>query len=218
MGGAESDDDTETEAERLARIQWLYTLAVKRHGPQAKGVGWRDRRGQLLRFAQLVRVMEGEPAGAAVTVNDLGCGYGALFPFLLRLPHLRIAAYTGYDMTAAMVAAARAAVPDHRAAFIESDHATREADYGFASGTFNVLAGGDALEWTAAVIAHLRAFAAMNRRGMAFNMLSPDHPRPDRLMFYTRPEPFQAALEADGRDTTLLTGYLPGDWTLLVRW
>lgn len=209
----EPDDDG-----RIARIRWLYTLAVRRHGARAKGVGWRDGRSQLIRFAQLVRVMEGEPAGAAVTVNDLGCGYGALFPFLLRLPHLRLAGYVGYDMTPAMVACARRAVPDHRASFVCADRATEVADYGFASGTFNVLAGADPEAWRAEVIAHLIAFAAMNRRGIAFNMLGPDHPHPDRLMFYTAPAPFRAALEAAGLETDLLEGYLPGDWTMLVRY
>lgn len=204
--------------ERTQHIQWLYTLALKRHGTRAKGVGWRDRRSQLVRFAQVVRVMEGEPAGATVTVNDLGCGYGALFPFLLRLPDVRVGHYFGYDMTAGMVARAREAVPDHRATFIHADHATQVADYGIASGTFNVLAGGDPDAWRDEVIDRLRAFAAMNRRGFAFNMLSPDHPRRDSLMFYTPPDPFRDALEAAGMETTTLTGYMPGDWTMLVRY
>lgn len=205
-------------SERVARVQWLYTLAVRRHGARAKGVGWRDRDGQLLRFAQLVRVMEGEPAGAAVSVNDLGCGYGALFPFLLRAGGVSVARYTGYDMTRAMIAEAEARIRDHRARFVLADRATEVADYGFVSGTFNVLAAASAEAWRAEVIAALKAFAAMNRRGIAFNMLGPDHPRRDKLMFYTAPEPFRDAFEVDGRETTLIQGYMPGDWTLLVRY
>ncbi|MCA1974797.1 MAG: class I SAM-dependent methyltransferase [Caenispirillum sp.] len=212
MSDEQEGDDRDT------RIRWLYTLAVRRHGTRAKGVGWRDGRGQLLRFAQLVRVMEGEPRGAAVTVNDLGCGYGALFPFLLRLPDVQVARYVGYDMTPAMVARAREAIRDHRAAFLLADEATEDADYGFASGTFNVLAGADPDAWRAEVIERLTAFAARCRRGFAFNMLGTDHPRPDRLMFYTTPAAFRDAFEAAGMETTVLTGYLPGDWTMLVRY
>lgn len=208
----------EAEEDRIARIQWLYTLAVKRHGCRAKGVGWRDRTGQLLRFAQLVRLMEGEPHGAPVTVNDLGCGYGALFPFLLTQRAVTVAGYVGYDMTRAMVAQARSAIRDRRARFLLSDRATVEADYGFASGTFNVLAGGDEDFWRGDVIAQLRAFARMNRKGFAFNMLGLDHPRRDQLMFYTAPDAFRDAFEADGMETTLLDGYMPGDWTMLVRY
>lgn len=208
----------ESEADRIARIQWLYTLAVRRHGPRAKGVGWRDARGQVLRFAQLVRVMQGEPAGAPVTVNDLGCGYGALFPFLLRTGGVTVTRYTGYDITRAMIGQARRSIRDHRARFLLSDHATEEADYGFASGTFNVLAGGEPDTWRAEVIAILRRFASMNRRGFAFNMLGLDHPRRDQLMFYTTPDAFIAAFEKDGMETQLVDGYMEGDWTLLVRY
>ncbi|EKV32881.1 SAM (and some other nucleotide) binding protein [Caenispirillum salinarum AK4] len=208
----------ETGEDRIARIQWLYTLAVKRHGCAPKGVGWRDRAGQLLRFAQLVRLMEGEPHGASVTVNDLGCGYGALFPFLLTQKAVRVRGYVGYDMTRAMVAQARSAIRDHRARFLLSDRATVMADYGFASGTFNVLAGGDADAWRAEVIAQLKAFAAMNRKGFAFNMLGLDHPRRDQLMFYTAPDAFRDAFEAAGMEATVLDGYMPGDWTMLVRY
>jgi SAM-dependent methyltransferase len=212
------EENGEAEANRTARIQWLYTLALKRHGCRPKGVGWSDRAGQLLRFAQLVRVMEGEPHGAPVTVNDLGCGYGALFPFLLTQRAVRVGGYVGYDMTRAMVLQAREAVRDHRARFLLDDKATVPADYGFASGTFNVLAGGEESAWREEIITRLIDFAAMNRKGFAFNMLGLDHPRRDDLMFYTAPDAFHEAFEARGMDTTLLTGYMPGDWTMLVRY
>lgn len=121
-------------------------------------------------------------------------------------------------MTPAMVAQARRAIRDHRARFLLSDKATGMADYGFVSGTFNVLAGEDEDIWRDEVIARLRDFAAMNRKGFAFNMLGLDHPRRDRLMFYTAPDAFTEAFEADGMETTLLKGYMPGDWTMLVRY
>src|SRR5689334_9894310 len=76
-------------------------LAV--HGSTPGGVGWNGVTAQELRFEQLARLLRGD---AEFSINDLGCGYGALYDYLGR-KHKSFS-YRGYDVSAAMVAAASA--------------------------------------------------------------------------------------------------------------
>ncbi len=54
--------------------------------PAPPGVLCRNEDGQRLRFEILVRVVEDEGKAGGVTINDLGCGYAAIFDFLAPLP------------------------------------------------------------------------------------------------------------------------------------
>ena len=66
----------------LFQADRLYTQRFKLYGPTASGVHWRSETEQRKRF-QILTSMIAEPAGnSALTVADLGCGYGALYPYL----------------------------------------------------------------------------------------------------------------------------------------
>ena len=69
MSGSEQTD--------LSGIERLYETSLDEHGADSPGVGWRDTDSHVLRFAKLVTVLEG--AGSELTINDLGCGYGAFY-------------------------------------------------------------------------------------------------------------------------------------------
>ena len=63
-----------------AGIADYYAGRVGRFGPTPFGADWDSEPGQNLRFVQLLRLCEGAPPGWSL--NDLGCGYGALWAFL----------------------------------------------------------------------------------------------------------------------------------------
>ena len=80
------------------------------------------------------------------TLNDLGCGYGALLDYL-RGKHSAFS-YLGIDVSHEMIRSAEqrhASVPEAR--FITSAEPDRLADYGVASGIFNVRLGRTDDEW-----------------------------------------------------------------------
>ena len=61
--------------EILSEIDQYYTEKIMEFGEQPKGVDWNDSSSQNLRFEQLLAIVAGE---SDFSINDLGCGYGAL--------------------------------------------------------------------------------------------------------------------------------------------
>ena len=87
-----------------SRVRAYYSEAVEQHGPFPLGVDWPNAASQYLRFLQLLTICDFEQA---FSLNDFGCGYGALLEYL-RLRHRRARiAYRGIDVSPLMIAAAR---------------------------------------------------------------------------------------------------------------
>jgi len=90
-------------SEALSGIEELYTRNLKTHGLASKSVGWKDETEQRLRFEKLVQVVNPDNASQGITVNDYGCGYGAMFQYLDAVPSLKLNKYYGYDISSSAV-------------------------------------------------------------------------------------------------------------------
>ena len=197
----------------LAPIAAYYTGRLAQHGPSPRGVDWNGADGQILRFAQLCRVID--PTGQ-FSLNDLGCGYGALADYL-RAHHADFD-YRGFDIAPAMIEAASAHSPD--VGFACAAVPDRIADYGIASGIFNVRLAADLGEWEEYIAATLDVLDATSRRGFAFNCLSSyadlDRMRPD--LHYADPLAlFDRCMRRYVRRVALLHDYGLFEFTILVR-
>ncbi|MBY0431954.1 MAG: class I SAM-dependent methyltransferase [Rhodospirillales bacterium] len=153
----------------LKPVAALYEDLLHRHGASPEGVGWIADSHQRDRFEVLAALMGAEEN---LVVNDLGCGYGALFDYLKDKPALRGGHYRGYDISAGMLAAAKARISDPRACFEQALVTTHSAHYSFVSGTFNLRYGSDEFSWTELIKDSLRNLARHSQRGFAFNLLS----------------------------------------------
>ncbi|MGC2854619.1 class I SAM-dependent methyltransferase [Novispirillum sp. DQ9] len=207
-------------APALERIGRAYGSAVERHGPRAGGVGWSSETGQMLRLRVLMRILDDAPPAVPVSIADLGCGYGALWPLLAGHAAPRVAAYTGYDICRPMIARARALHgADPRVRFLLADAALEDADYGMVSGTFNFRDGESEADWVAYLRASLRAFAGCCRKGLAFNLLHRRTARHLKSMYYADPAEMAAFARtiARGGTVAVIDDYLPDDFTVLVR-
>lgn len=156
----------------LNPISAVYGERLRRYGAEPRGVFWKNRERQVHRLEDLVTILDSGPEGGPVSVNDLGCGYGVLFDLLAGMPAMEGGAYTGYDISSAMVAKAQSRVTDPRATFVLSAIATRPADYSFASGTYNMNLEIDTATWDEYVKASLVQLWQRTKKGLAFNMLS----------------------------------------------
>jgi cyclopropane fatty-acyl-phospholipid synthase-like methyltransferase len=197
-----------TDIER--RVGDYYSRKLAEHGATHAGVDWNSDASQHLRFAQLLKVAEGEDA---FSLLDWGCGYGALLDVLG--PEVD---YVGYDVSVDMVQAARERYPHAR---FEADlDALGEVDYTVASGIFNVLAGSDAAGWEDYVHATARQMAARSRRGIAFNALT-SYSDPERMvdrLHYADPTAlFDWCKRTLSRNVALLHDYELYEFTILVR-
>src|SRR4051812_47458497 len=89
-------------ASALDDVRRYYDDKIKLHGGTAHGVDWNSAESQRLRFSELMKVCR-EADG--FSVNDYGCGYGALLDFLTE--EGRTFSYCGFDLSSRMIATAR---------------------------------------------------------------------------------------------------------------
>src|SRR5437868_12970882 len=86
----------------LADVAAYYSSKLAEHGQSPRGVDWNGEEGQTLRFRQLCKIID---ALGPFSVNDLGCGYGALYDFLAT--EWQDLSYLGVDVSESMVEAAK---------------------------------------------------------------------------------------------------------------
>jgi SAM-dependent methyltransferase len=203
-------------AEIERRVADYYTAKLREHGPTHQGVDWNSSESQLVRFEQFMRIL---PRGERVSVLDYGCGYGALAGFLEDAGVE--CDYTGYDVSAEMVASARELTgerPDR--SFTTAREELEPADFTLASGIFNVRAGTDAEAWRRYTLETIADMGALSRRGLGFNMLTSysDAERMAARLFYADPAVYFDWCKRNlSRHVALLHDYGLYEFTLLVR-
>ena len=199
----------------LAPIADLYRSSLARHGPTPPGAGWRTLDTQELRFERLATVLE--PAEGGLTVNDVGCGYGAFFEYLASRG-IELARYHGYDIAEEMLSAARERLPDDVCELVHADRATLEADYSFASGIFNVRLDQDEESWSDYVRGAVRNLAEHSRAGFAFNLLSTYCDYREPHLYYGDPlEWFDWCKREVTPRVSVLHDYPLFEWTIVGR-
>lgn len=200
----------------LNDVAAYYGSRLAEHGTTARGVDWNGLDSQLLRFAQLARLL---PDSGSFSINDVGCGYGALFDFLRE--RFSEFSYHGTDISSEMIGAARKRLEIHSNARFSDDVSARHlADYSVASGIFNVRLKHSDAEWKTYFLATLDAIAETSRSGFAFNCLT-SYSDPERMqehLYYADPcAIFDLCKRRYSRQVALLHDYGLYEFTILVR-
>jgi SAM-dependent methyltransferase len=200
----------------LDEIGRYYSEKLAAHGATPRGVDWNGPESQRLRFDQLARICE---ADARFSLNDIGCGYGALLDYLGAIG--KECDYLGVDISQAMVAKAGELHRGRRGCrFVAGERADRAADYSVASGIFNVRLAASNEAWLAHVLRTLDQIDAGSRRGFAFNCLT-RYSDPDRMqdyLYYADPGAlFDHCKTRYSKNVALLHDYGLYEFTLLVR-
>ena len=197
----------------LTRVQEYYDEKLRTHGPTARGVDWKSPESQELRFAQLAKLIDHD---RPFTINDFGCGYGALINYL-KSCGLQFQ-YVGFDISSEMIARAGEMYPG--ASFVDNQGDLREADYTLASGIFNVKLDTDESAWKSYMLDVLDTMNSLSRSGFAFNALTKysdaEFMRSD--LYYADPLfIFDHCKTRYSRFVTLLHDYPLYEFTMLVR-
>jgi SAM-dependent methyltransferase len=193
-----------------------YSEKLRVHGATPRGVDWNSAESQVLRFATLLHLVDTDDE---VSLNDYGCGYGALVDYLVTMD--RPFSYCGFDISVAMIEAARARHADNaRCVFTCEAQQLPAADYTVASGIFNVKLRHSDDEWRDYVWQTIDHLNALSQRGFAFNMLStysaPDKRRDD--LHYADPlEMFDRCKRHLSPRVSLLHDYRLYEFTMIVR-
>lgn len=148
-------------------VEGYYSEKVAKHGATAEGVDWNSKDSQELRFGQLLKVCD-ERAG--FSINDYGCGYGALADYMLAEGYTF--EYRGFDISRMIDEAKRLHARISGLEFFTDKSLVADADYTVASGIFNVKLQASVPEWERYVLHILDEMSAMSRHGFAFNILT----------------------------------------------
>ena len=201
----------------LAQVSRYYSDKLAKHGPTPAGVDWKNGESQELRFRQFLGLFR--DASEPLSVNDLGCGYGAFYDYLARLG--MACEYVGADISLAMIEQARllhSGSPNCR--LVVGAGELPVADYTVASGIFNVKLGTSQAAWEAGMRDTIRSMDRLSRRGFAFNCLtiySDADKMVDRLYYADPCQYFDFCKRSFSPHVALLHDYGLYEFTLLVR-
>jgi SAM-dependent methyltransferase len=201
-----------------ADVARYYSQKILTHGASAPGVDWACQPTQQLRFVQLLRLCD---FTRPFSLNDVGCGYGALLGFMAKRYRNLELDYLGTDLSQAMIDRARPSTwPSIRSRFAVTGTIPRVADYSVASGIFNVRLKQPAARWRLFIKQTLADMHAASRVGFAINFLAPSGPgmRAIPELYRVAPEVWASHCQQQfGSDVELIEGYGMREFTLLVR-
>jgi SAM-dependent methyltransferase len=201
-----------------ARIANYYTRKVKAYGCTPLGVDWTCEPTQQMRFVQLLKLCD---FTAPFSINDLGCGYGALAGFLRRRHGACAVDYLGIDLSREMVRRARRQCRMLGGVrFVKGSAGPRTADYSVASGIFNVQLDASDEDWDTFIKTTLQQLAAISRRGFAVNFVAspPDGQLVTCGLYTTLPGRWvEYCANHIGADVQMIDGYGMHEFSLLVR-
>jgi SAM-dependent methyltransferase len=200
----------------LQDVASYYAGRIAEHGQTAAGVDWNSQAGQVMRFNQLLKLVD---SSQPYSIADIGCGYGALLDHLLQLGHAT--RYVGVDIALPMIEAARSRFATSPGVTFGLGNSPDEiVDYSVASGIFNVRLGRTDEEWLAYLIETLDVMNATSRMGFSFNCLTSysDADRMRRDLYYADPlDLFDLCKRRYSRQVALLHDYELYEFTMIVR-
>lgn len=200
----------------LAEVADYYSQKLSEHGATPQGVDWNGRESQDIRFRELCRCIDFDKP---FSVNDLGCGYGALVDYLEKIACDYI--YHGFDVALPMIERARQIHGGNkRASFAVGSCPGKEADYSVASGIFNVRQERPDDEWLQFILDTLDILNTSSRVAFAFNCLTAysDEDKKRQYLYYADPcFIFDHCKRRFGRRVSLLHDYELYEFTVIVR-
>ncbi len=202
----------------LAEVGQYYSRKIDTYGATPLGVDWSCVPTQQMRFVHLLKLCNFD---APITLNDVGCGYGALLAFLAKRFRGKAVDYLGIDLSPAMIAHAQVLWEKRQAtAFAVASISPRTADYSVASGIFNVKLNQPVDLWEHFVAKTLADMHATSRRGFAVNFLAPfpAHIPAIPELYSAHPDVWRQHCErAFNSRVEIITGYGMREYTLLAR-
>lgn len=150
------------------QVAQYYTQKLRRYGTNPLGVDWSCVPTQALRFRKLLELCD---FGSPFSLNDIGCGYGALLDYLALYHRHTPVDYLGIDLSSAMVRSAKKRWAGDLIQFHHGREIPRSADYSIASGIFNVMLDQPITVWEQLIEVTLFHLSATSRKGFAVNFV-----------------------------------------------
>lgn len=193
-----------------------YSKRLSLYGPTPRGADYNGEEAQVLRFQQLCKIIDC-PSG--FSVNDLGCGYGALLDYLnIYYATFR---YSGFDICEEMIKNAKQLHSKiSNADFYVSSRPVKAADFSIACGILNVRCEINNEDWWDYLCSTLDILNSKSLLGFSFNCLTiySDIEKMKPHLYYADPcRVFDFCKRKYSRNVALLHDYNLYDFTVLVK-
>lgn len=200
----------------LRSVDDYYSSKIRQYGQCPRGVDWNGEESQLMRFQQLLKVVEGN---SDFSIVDMGCGYGALID-CLRKDFVNYK-YIGIDISEEMIISARSRYGQNELIqFHVSAMSPTKADYCVASGIFNVKLKHNENEWWYYLSSTLDNLNDISEKGFSFNCLTTysDAEMMRDYLYYADPcKLFDWCKKRYSKQVSLLHDYGLYEFTIIVR-
>lgn len=199
----------------LKEIEKLYTNNLSKFGINHRAVGWNSIESQNLRFEKLLYLISNREK--KITVNELGCGYGEFYKYLLN-NNFNFRKFNGYDISKAMLNSCRKYLSSPKELkLFNSPIINTKADYTFSSGVFNIPFKNSELQWNNHIEKTILNMYEYSKIGIAFNFLSSYVDFRSENLFYQNPEKIlKFCLQNFGKKIHLIHDYPLYEFTILI--
>ena len=199
----------------IKKIDHYYSSKVIEYGCTPKGVDWNDVPSQITRFVQLLKIIDGNNK---FTINDIGCGYGALYEFMKN--KYQFFEYYGLDISKVMIENASNNYKSENVSFSVSNIPESIANYSVASGIFNVKLNAKNHDWLNYIKYTIDIMNQKSNKGFAFNCLTSysDRDKMRNDLYYADPSfLFDYCKKKYSKNVAILHDYDLYEFTVLIR-
>ena len=204
--------------ETFEKVASLYDKNFKETGFNSTSVGWPTSESHKLRFDKLTSVID--QSESHFSINDFGCGYGALLQYLFSYKNFKVSEFNGYDISKEMLKGAKKNLDEYEVEvnLFNDKSISTKADYTFVSGTYNVRCNETNEAWKKHIHNSLENINDYSKKGFSFNLLSKyvDWKKDD--LFYGDPLYwFDHCKKHYSKHVSLLHDYPLFEWTIIVK-
>ncbi|MBU0720403.1 class I SAM-dependent methyltransferase [bacterium] len=198
-------------------VNTYYSNKVNKFGATPKGVDWNGAESQILRFTQLLKIIDHNE----FSLTDIGCGYGRLYEYMDE--KYDSFEYYGYDISEDMIQKAKETYTGNTNKtflHISSVNDIKISDYLVASGIFNVKMNYSDTQWLDYILETLDVLNSKCLHGFSFNILTSysDKEYMKDTLYYADPLfLFDYCKKHFSQNVALLHDYDLYEFTILVK-
>ena len=193
----------------------FYNGCLSKHGKSAKGLNWKNKQTQFLRFKILSRIGKINNH----SIHDFGCGFGDLFT-LLKKDHNSFD-YIGTDISQEMISIARQKHKSKNFFVFDLINSNFQSsfvkDYVISSGVFTVKNEISNGLWLKYLFKGVEKMFNYSRLGIGFNLMTSEVDFKDKNLFYIDPITIIKFLEKNiSSKVKIINSYNLWDYTVFV--
>lgn len=200
----------------LSTISKYYSDKLKTYGDSPKGVDWKNKESQILRFRMFDSLFVNDKA---FSIMDYGCGKGDYSVYLGKEFKTKKINYYGVDISESMIDFCKKKIgEDNGHHFYKSEQDFKiKIDYIIASGTFTVKHGFTQKEWYKYVIKEIDKLYKKSKKGIGFNVMTSYVDFKESHLFYMDPSEMLRFLIKKYRYVDIIHSYPLYEYTILIR-